>query len=147
MGLRLQEPEGPPAGLPESFWSPPSVPLDEESELASFSTSSDPPSPVQHGRSSSSPVWDRRRSRRRAAARALAFLRQSSFSQHAVFCLLSGRPLVVVGAEAAAVRSLVDALSLFLPAPGPDQSAVMACLSWPLQLTDLLAWRLIGVHR
>lgn len=45
------------------------------------------------------------------------------------------------------VRKLVDALSLFLPAPGPDRSAVMLFLTTPLQLTDLLTWRLIGIHR
>ncbi|CAF98152.1 unnamed protein product [Tetraodon nigroviridis] len=77
----------------------------------------------------------------------LRFLRQNSFSQHAVFCLLSGRPLVVVGGEEASVRSLVEALSLFLPAPGLDGNAVMACLTSPLQVTDLLVWRLMGIHR
>ncbi|KAF3852378.1 hypothetical protein F7725_005733 [Dissostichus mawsoni] len=45
------------------------------------------------------------------------------------------------------VRKLVDALSLFLPAPGPDGSAVKASLTAALQLTDLLTWRLIGIHR
>ncbi|TNM85287.1 hypothetical protein fugu_007558 [Takifugu bimaculatus] len=95
---------------------------------------------------SSSLVSDRRK-RRRAAVRALRFLRQNSFSQHALFCLLSGRPLVVIGGEENMIRNLVDGLSLFLPAPGPDGNAVMACLSSPLQVTDLLTWRLIGVHR
>lgn len=131
-------------------WTPPSVPLsqlsiDEASDRTSFTGSSDPPSPVHYVRSSVL-VSDRRR-RRRAAVRVLRFLRQNSFSQHAVFCLLSGRPLVVIGGEESTVRSLVDGLSLFLPAPGPDGNAVMACLSSPLQVTDLLTWRLIGIHR
>lgn len=132
-------------------WTPPGVPLsqlsiDEESDRTSLTSSSDPPSPGQYVRSSSL-VSDRRKRRRAAAARALRFLRQNSFSQHAVFCLLSGRPVVVIGGEEGPLRSLVDALSLFLPAPGPDGDAVMACLTSPLQLTDLLTWRLIGVHR
>lgn len=133
-------------------WTPPSVPLsqlsiDDESDRTSFTTSSDPPSPVQYI-CSSSLVSDRRKKRRRAAAvGALRFLRQNSFSQHAVFCLLSGRPLVIIGGEEASIRNLLDALSLFLPAPGPDGNAVMACLTSPLQVTDLLTWRLIGIHR
>lgn len=120
--------------------------LSLDSDRTSLTASSDPPSPDQ-------PSWllsDRRgrgRRRRKAAAGALAFLRHNSFSQHAVFCLLSGQPLVVIGGEEGPVRSLVGALSLFLPAPGPDGSAVMPCLSSPLQLSDLLTWRLIGIHR
>lgn len=85
--------------------------------------------------------------RKRAGVRALRFLRRNSFSQHAVYCLLSGRPLVVLGADEGAVRKLVEALSLFLPGPGPDGSAVLPCLATPLQLTDLLTCRLIGMHR
>lgn len=132
-------------------WSPPSVPLsqlsiDEASDCTSFTGSSDPPSPVQHDHSGSL-VSDRRTRRRRAAVRALRFFRQNSFSQHALFCLLSGRPLVVIGGEEHMIRNLVDGLSLFLPAPGPEGNAVMARLSSPLQVTDLLTWRLIGIHR
>lgn len=131
-------------------WTPPSIPLsqlsiDEASDRTSFSGSLDPPSPIQYVHSSSL-VSDSRK-RRRAAVRALRFLRQNSFSQHALFCLLSGRPLVVIGGEENTIRNLVDGLSLFLPAPGPDGNAVMACLSSPLQVTDLLTWRLIGIHR
>lgn len=132
-------------------WSPPTVPLrlpsiDEASDRTSFTSSSDPPSPTRNSRSSSSHS-DRKRRRRRAGARALRFLRQNSFSQHAVFCLLSGRPLVIIGGNERMVRKLVEALSLFLPAPGPTGNAVMMCLTSPLQLTDLLTWRLIGIHR
>ncbi|KAM9770113.1 guanine nucleotide exchange protein SMCR8-like [Menidia menidia] len=108
------------------------------------SGSSDPPSPTQND-----PGGARRdkRRRRKAALRALRFIRQHSFSQHAVYCLLSGRPLVVVGGDEVSVRKLVDALSLFLPAPGPDGGAAMPCLTGPLHLTDLFTWRLIGVCR
>lgn len=131
-------------------WAPPSVPrsqlsIDEESDGTSITTFSDPPSPAQYVRSSSL-VSDRRK-RRKAAAGALRFLRQNSFSKHAVFCLLSGRPLVITGREEGSIRNLVDALSLFLPAPGPDGNAVMAWLTSPLQVTDLLTWRLIGIPR
>nr|XP_046227292.1 guanine nucleotide exchange protein smcr8b [Scatophagus argus] len=140
----------PPVTLAEvNQWSPPSVLLrlmsvDESSDCTSFTGSSEPPSPTQNIPCN---VRSDRKRRRRAGLRALRFLKQNSFSQHAVFCLLSGRPLVVIGGDESLVRKLVDALSLFLPAPGPDGNAVMLCLTTPLQLTDLLAWRLIGIHR
>ncbi|XP_060946920.1 guanine nucleotide exchange protein smcr8b [Limanda limanda] len=127
-------------------WSPPRAPLrvpsiDEASDCASFTGSSDPPSPTQN--THINPRSDKRR--RKAGLRALRFVKHNSFSQHAVFCLLSGRPLVVIGGDESLVRKLVDALSLFLPAP--DRNAVAPCLTTPLQLTDLLTWRLIGIHR
>ncbi|TDH15753.1 hypothetical protein EPR50_G00013040 [Perca flavescens] len=140
----------PPVAVAEAdCWSPPCGPLrlpsvDEASDCTSFTGSSDPPSPTQnvHSNSRSKP-----RRRRKAGLRALRFLKQNSFSQHAVFCLLSGRPLVVIGGDESLVTKLLDALSLFLPSPGPDGNAVMPCLTTPLQLTDLLTWRLIGIHR
>lgn len=140
----------PPVALAEvDHWSPPCPPLrllsvDEASDCASFTGSSEPPSPTPNIHCNARS--DKRR-RRRAGLRALRFIKQNSFSQHAVFCLLTGRPLVVIGGDESVVRKLVDALSLFLPAPGPDGSAVMPCLTTPLQLTDLLTWRLIGIHR
>lgn len=129
--------------------SPPRPPLrllsiDEESECTSFTESSEPPSPTQNVHSSIR--WDKRRWRK-AGLRALRFIKHNSFSQHAVFCLLSGRPLAVIGGDESLVRKTVDALSLFLPAPGPDRSAVKLCLTTPLQLTDLLTWRLMGIPR
>lgn len=130
-------------------WTPPCAPvrllsIDEASDCTSFNGSSDLPSPTLNVHASTRS--DKRR-RRKAGLRALRFLKQNSFCQHAVFCLLSGRPLVVVGGDEGLVRKLVDALSLFLPAPGPDGNAAMSCLTTPLQLTDLLTWRLIGIHR
>ncbi|XP_056442427.1 guanine nucleotide exchange protein smcr8b [Gadus chalcogrammus] len=85
--------------------------------------------------------------KRKAGLRALRFIQQNSFSQHAVFCLLSGRPLIVIGGDESRVRKLVSALALFLPASGPDRNNVLPFLAKPLQLTDLLTWRLIGLHR
>ncbi|XP_062296250.1 guanine nucleotide exchange protein smcr8b [Scomber scombrus] len=140
----------PPAPLTEvERWSPPRAPLrllsvDEVSDCTSFSGTSDLLSPTQsiHGSTRSE-----RKRRRKAGLRALRFLKHHSFSQHAVFCLLSGRPLVVIGGDEGLLRKQVDALSLFLPAPLADGSAVMPSLTSPLQLTDLLTWRLIGIHR
>ncbi|KAM4603756.1 guanine nucleotide exchange protein smcr8b [Polymixia lowei] len=118
--------------------------VDETSDCTSFSSSSEPP-PRTHGLFGSCILNQRRR--RKAGLRALKFLQQNSFSQHAVFCLLSGRPLVVIGGVESSVRKMVAALALYLPAPGPDGNAVLPCLTTPLQLTDLLTWRLIGIHR
>ncbi|XP_070683803.1 guanine nucleotide exchange protein smcr8b [Pempheris klunzingeri] len=140
----------PPVALAEvDQRSPPCPPLrllsvDEASDCASFTGSSDAPSPTQNIHSK---ACSDKRKRRKAGLRALRFLKQNSFSQHAMFCLLSGRPLVVIGGDENLVGKLVDALSLFLPAPGPDGNAMMPSLTTPLQLTDLLTWRLIGIHR
>ncbi|MEQ2192199.1 hypothetical protein XENOCAPTIV_008401 [Xenoophorus captivus] len=130
--------------------SPPCAPLrllsiDEVSDCTSFTSNSEPPSPTMVNLTKTR--TDKRRRRRRAGLRALRFIKQLSFSQHAIFCLLSGRPLVVIGGNERLVTKLVDGLRLFLPAPGPDGSAVMSCLTTPLQVTDLLTWRLIGIHR
>lgn len=146
----LQVDLSPPAPLTEvERWSPPRTPLrllsvDEASDCTSFSGTSDHLSPAQsiHGSTRSE-----RKRRRKAGLRALRFLKHHSFSQHAVFCLLSGRPLVVIGGDEVLLRKQVDALSLFLPAPLAEGSAVMQSLTSPLQLTDLLTWRLIGIHR
>lgn len=132
-------------------WAQPGPPLrllsiDEASDCTSFTGSSDPPSPTQNIKGGICPQ-KKQKTRRKAGLRALRFIKQNSFSQHAVFCLLSGRPLVVIGGDETLLRKLVDALSLFLPAAGPDGGAVMPYLTTPLQLTDLLTWRLIGIHR
>ncbi|XP_037546322.1 guanine nucleotide exchange protein smcr8a-like [Nematolebias whitei] len=149
-GPRLFVNFAPPAVLTETGRrSPPCPPLrllsvDETSDCTSFTESSNPPSPTRHPHTNKQQVMKRRR---KAGLRALRFIKHHSFSQHAIFCLLSGRPLVVVGGDGGLVAKLVDALSVYLPAPGPDGSAVMPCLTTPLQLTDLLTWRLIGIHR
>ncbi|XP_064178651.1 guanine nucleotide exchange protein smcr8b [Anguilla rostrata] len=78
---------------------------------------------------------------------ALRFIRQYPFAQQAVFCLLSGRTLVVLGADEGTVRKLVNALSIFVPKIGKHGEAVKQWLSSPFQLTELLNWKLIGLHR
>ncbi|XP_028977889.1 guanine nucleotide exchange protein smcr8b isoform X2 [Esox lucius] len=128
--------------------------VDEASDCISYNStspsSSEPPSlppPHLHGvHSARNPRW-RQHQRRKAALEALRFLRQFSFYQNAVFCLLTGRPLVVIGGDERLVRKTVSALSLYLPSPGCYGDAVQPYLATPLQLTDLVIWRLIGIHR
>ena len=127
-------------------WPPPCTPTRTSSvDEASESTGSSK-SPTQTHIPNVNLRLDQGR-KRKAGLRALRFIQQNSFSQHAVFCLLSGRPLIVIGGDESRVRKLVSALALFLPAPGPDRTNVLPFLAKPLQLTDLLTWRLIGLHR
>lgn len=127
-------------------WSPSGPPVRTLStDEASVSTSSSKSPSQSHSVNVTRRLAQRRR--RRAGLRALRFVQQNSFSHHAVFCLLSGRPLIVIGGDGSCVRKLVSALALFLPAPGPDRAAVLPSLATPLQLTDLFTWRLIGLHR
>jgi len=127
-------------------WSPSSAPVRTLStDEVSVSTGSSKSPSQTHNVNVSHRLAQRRR--RKAGRRALRFIQQNAFSPHAVFCLLSGRPLIVIGGDESCVRKLVSALALFLPAPGPDGAAVLPCLATPLQLTDLFTWRLIGLHR
>ena len=115
-----------------------SGPADDAIDCSSSPCSSEAPSlsSLHHGNAP--------QRRRRAGLRALRFLHQNSFSQHAVFCLLSGRPLLVIGGEERSVQRTVSALALYLPDPS---SSVQPCLSRPLGLSDLLTCRLIGIVR
>ncbi|XDV14571.1 hypothetical protein PO909_014804 [Leuciscus waleckii] len=88
-----------------------------------------------------------RRRRGRVGRAALQFLRQFPFAVHAVYSLLSGRTLVVLGSEEAAVRRLVTALSVYVPHPSRYRDSIQPWTSTPLQLTDLLNWKLIGFNR
>lgn len=122
--------------------------VDEGSDCMSYVGSASTPASLAPARlRGNSNPRRRQRQRRKAGLGALRFLRQNSFSQNAVFCLLSGRPLVVIGGEEGSVRRTVAALSLYLPSPGRYGDAVQPNLATPLQLTDLLTWRLIGIHR
>uniref|UniRef100_A0A673M1L3 Smith-Magenis syndrome chromosomal region candidate gene 8-B protein homolog n=1 Tax=Sinocyclocheilus rhinocerous TaxID=307959 RepID=A0A673M1L3_9TELE len=88
-----------------------------------------------------------RRRRGRVGRAALQFLRQFPFAVHAVFSLLCGRTLVVLGSEEAAVRRLVTALSVYMPHLSRYRDGIQPWTSTPLQLTDLLNWKLIGFNR
>ncbi|KAA0722585.1 Guanine nucleotide exchange protein smcr8b [Triplophysa tibetana] len=83
----------------------------------------------------------------RVGRAALKFLRQFPFAVHAVFSLLSGRTLVVLGSEEGTVRRLVAALSVYTPHSSSYRESVQPWISTQLQLTDLLNWKLIGFNR
>ncbi|XP_048869861.1 guanine nucleotide exchange protein smcr8a-like [Brienomyrus brachyistius] len=85
--------------------------------------------------------------KRKAGQCALRFIRQYPFAQQAIHCLLSGRPLVVLGSDERTVRKLVSALSIYVPNLGKYGESVKAWLSSPFQLTDLQIWKLIGIHK
>lgn len=87
------------------------------------------------------------RQKRKAGQGALRFVRQYPFAMQALWCLLSGRTLVVLGADEGRVRRLVAALALFVPSPGRCGERVQAWLSCPFTLTDLQRWKLIGLQR
>lgn len=85
--------------------------------------------------------------RKKAGQGALRFVRQYPFAIPALWCILSGRTLVVLGADEGRVRRLVAALALFVPCPGKYGKRVQAWLSFPFALTDLQQWKLIGLQR
>ncbi|XP_029945633.1 guanine nucleotide exchange protein smcr8a [Salarias fasciatus] len=87
------------------------------------------------------------RQRKKAGQGALRFVRQYPFAMQALWCLLSGRTLVVLGADEGRVRRLVSSLALFVPGPGKCAERVQAWLSCPFTLTDLHRWKLIGLQR
>ncbi|XP_068434324.1 guanine nucleotide exchange protein smcr8a [Clinocottus analis] len=87
------------------------------------------------------------RQRKKAGQGALKFVRQYPFAMQALWCLLSGRTLVVLGADEGMVRRLVAALALFVPGPGKCGERVQAWLSCPFTLTDLQRWKLVGLQR
>ncbi|TRY65819.1 hypothetical protein DNTS_024089 [Danionella cerebrum] len=85
--------------------------------------------------------------KKKACHSTLRFIRQYPFAQQAIFCLLSGRTLVVLGVDEVTVRRLVNALLIFMPNLGRYGEAVQPWLSTPFQLTDLQRWKLIGLQR
>ncbi|XP_066545485.1 guanine nucleotide exchange protein smcr8a [Amia ocellicauda] len=85
--------------------------------------------------------------KKKAGQSALRFIRQYPFAQQAIFCLLSGRTLVVLGADEGSVRKLVKALSIFVPNLGKYGESIKPWLTSPFQITDLQNWKLIGLHR
>ncbi|KAM9750341.1 guanine nucleotide exchange protein SMCR8 [Dama dama] len=121
--------------------------LDDHSDATSYgssiaSTSSDrTPSSVPPA----GPFSERHK--KRAGQNALKFIRQYPFAHPAIYSLLSGRTLVVLGEEEAMVRKLVTALSIFVPGYGRHGKPVKHWLSSPLHITDFQKWKLIGLQR
>ncbi|XP_051988368.1 guanine nucleotide exchange protein smcr8a [Xyrauchen texanus] len=85
--------------------------------------------------------------KKKAGHSTLRFIRQYPFAQQAIFCLLSGRTLVILGVDEGTVRKLVNALFIFVPNLGKYGESVQPWLSTPFQLTDLQRWKLIGLQR
>ncbi|XP_062866739.1 guanine nucleotide exchange protein smcr8b [Trichomycterus rosablanca] len=106
------------------------------SDLASF-----------HGLDGKTNAGRSRRARAKLGRAMLHFLRRFPFAAHAVYSLLSGRTLVVMGSEEAEVRRWVTALSIYTPQLGRNRNSIQPWTSEPLQITDLLTWKLIGFNR
>ncbi|XP_048048302.1 guanine nucleotide exchange protein smcr8a [Megalobrama amblycephala] len=85
--------------------------------------------------------------KKKAGHSALRFIRQYPFAQQAIFCLLSGRTLVILGVDEGTVRKLVNALFVFVPNLGKYGETIQPWLTTPFQLTDLQRWKLIGLQR
>ncbi|XP_003791096.1 guanine nucleotide exchange protein SMCR8 [Otolemur garnettii] len=87
------------------------------------------------------------RHKKRAGQNALKFIRQYPFAHPAIYSLLSGRTLVVLGEDEAIVRKLVTALSIFVPNYGCYAKPVKHWASSPLHIMDFQKWKLIGLQR
>ncbi|KAJ8251810.1 hypothetical protein GJAV_G00225670 [Gymnothorax javanicus] len=119
--------------------------LDDLSDTTSFLSTSTNSDRLAALGQFSSPVTVKRK--KRAGQNALRFIRQYPFSQQAIFCILTGRTLVVLGSDERTVRKLVNALSIFVPNLGKYGETIQPWLCSPFQLTDLQKWKLIGLHR
>lgn len=87
------------------------------------------------------------RHKKRAGQNALKFIRQYPFAHPAIYSLLSGRTLVVLGEDETIVRKLVSALSIFVPNYSRCAKPVKHWVSSPLHITDFQKWKLIGLQR
>ncbi|XP_017370353.1 guanine nucleotide exchange protein SMCR8 [Cebus imitator] len=87
------------------------------------------------------------RHKKRAGQNALKFIRQYPFAHPAIYSLLSGRTLVVLGEDEAIVRKLVTALAIFVPSYGCYAKPVKHWASSPLHIMDFQKWKLIGLQR
>ncbi|NWI64350.1 SMCR8 protein, partial [Todus mexicanus] len=120
--------------------------LDECSDSTSYissaaSTCSDrTPSPAHHCQAGE-------RHKKKAGQNALRFIRQYPFAHPAIYSLLSGRTLVVLGEEEAIVKKLVTALSIFVPNCGVYAKPVKHWVTSPLHVVDFQKWKLIGLQR
>ncbi|XP_008820176.1 guanine nucleotide exchange protein SMCR8 [Nannospalax galili] len=87
------------------------------------------------------------RHKKRAGQNTLKFIRQYPFAHPAIYSLLSGRTLVVLGEDETIVRKLVTALSIFVPNYGCYAKPVKHWISSPLHIMDFQKWKLIGLQR
>ncbi|XP_060116669.1 guanine nucleotide exchange protein SMCR8 [Heteronotia binoei] len=87
------------------------------------------------------------RHKKKAAQNALRFIRQYPFAHPAIYSLLSGRTLIVLGEDKGAVEKLVTALSIFVPNCGANTKPVKLWTTSPLHITDFQKWKLIGLQR
>ncbi|XP_030068601.1 guanine nucleotide exchange protein SMCR8 [Microcaecilia unicolor] len=121
------------------------VSLDEHSDSTSYrsgaSTTSDrTPSPAH-------PSHLSERQKKRAGQNALRFIRQYPFAQPAIYSLLSGRTLLILGEKEAIVKKLVTALSIFVPSYDKTAKPVKQWVTSPLHIMDFQKWKLIGLQR
>ncbi|KAK1162944.1 guanine nucleotide exchange protein smcr8a-like [Acipenser oxyrinchus oxyrinchus] len=119
--------------------------LDDVSDSTSFMSASTSSERAASPFLSGNPITVKHK--RKAGQGALRFIRQYPFAQQAIFSLLSGRTLVVMGADEGKVRKLVSALSIFVPNLGKYAERIKPWLTSPFQITDLHSWKLIGLHR
>lgn len=115
---------------------------DATSYVSSVASASSDRTPSAHATGPSS-----ERHKKRAGQNALKFIRQYPFAHPAIYSLLSGRTLVVLGEDEATVRKLVTALSIFVPNYGRCAKPVKHWVSSPLHITDFQKWKLIGLQR
>ncbi|NWX07784.1 SMCR8 protein, partial [Caloenas nicobarica] len=87
------------------------------------------------------------RHKKKAGQNALRFIRQYPFAHPAIYSLLSGRTLVVLGEEENIVKKLVTALSIFVPNCGVYAKPVKHWVTSPLHVVDFQKWKLIGLQR
>ncbi|XP_004945263.2 guanine nucleotide exchange protein SMCR8 [Gallus gallus] len=87
------------------------------------------------------------RHKKKAGQNALRFIRQYPFAHPAIYSLLSGRTLVVLGEDEAIVKKLVTALSIFVPNCGAYAKPVKHWVTSPLHVVDFQKWKLIGLQR
>ncbi|XP_057276868.1 guanine nucleotide exchange protein SMCR8 [Pezoporus wallicus] len=87
------------------------------------------------------------RHKKKAGQNALRFIRQYPFAHPAIYSLLSGRTLIVLGEEEAIVKKLVTALSIFVPTCGLYAKPVKHWVTSPLHVVDFQKWKLIGLQR
>ncbi|XP_067911935.1 guanine nucleotide exchange protein smcr8a isoform X3 [Heterodontus francisci] len=85
--------------------------------------------------------------KKQSGKNSLWFIRQYSFAQQAIFSLLSGRTLVIVGEQEGKVKKLVNALSTFVPNYGRDGDSIKQWVTFPLHINHLQTWKLIGLQR